>query len=78
MNAVNPRLKTLEALAHEAAARLKALSDENRRLRLGTAHLQQENGELEMKLKRLGSLSLRHDRIRNKLERIVNKLEKVG
>lgn len=75
---MQPKLKTLEGLVQETASRLRKLQQENRRLRLDLEQRQEHNGRLEAQLKRMGALGAKHAKIRNRIERLVHKLDKVA
>jgi len=75
---IRPRLKTLEALVLQAAADLKRLSSENKKLKLDFEHLREEYGKREEEIKRLRVLGTRQARLRSKIERLVERLDKVA
>lgn len=72
----SPRLKTLESLVGEATKRLKALADENRGLKAELDELRVENQRLAKEVKRHQGLSVRHDRVKQRIERLIHKIEK--
>lgn len=73
---MNQKLKSLEGLIADALVRIKKLTEENRKLALQVGHLQNENGQLEMRFKRFQALGARHEKIKAKLVRLVSKIDK--
>ena len=72
----SPRLKTLEGLVHEAARRLRKLNEEHRNLQAEIEQLRAENLRLSKDLKRFQGLTLRHDRVKARIEKLIHKIEK--
>ena len=72
------RLKDLETLVGEAAKLLKSLGDENAKLAKAVARLDEENKHLREDVRRYGQITVRHDKLRSRLERLSQKLAKLG
>ena len=70
------RLRDLETLVVEAAKRLKKLLEENVKLLSELRRLEEENGRQELELRCLKALGERTQRVRSKLDRLVQKLDK--
>ena len=73
----SPRLKTLEGLVHEAAKRLRKLGEEDRNLQAEIEQLRAENLRLSKDLKRFQGLTIRHDRVKTRIEKLIHKIERV-
>ena len=73
----NPRVQHLEPLVLRAAELIGKLRHDNAKLADRVAKLTEENGYMELQFRRFKALSQRQERIREKLERLGKKLEKV-
>ncbi|MDE2040092.1 MAG: hypothetical protein KGO96_04075 [Elusimicrobia bacterium] len=71
------RLKTLESLVAQAAAALQSTSADKKRLERALARAEEENNKLKEEVKRLSSNSVNHERLRARLERLDQKIEKL-
>ena len=74
----DPKLKELEALAAETAKLLNSLGAETRRLKETNARLDGENRRLKEELKAAALGLSRQERLRARLEKLSQKLEKLG
>lgn len=74
----NPKLKALEALAVEAAKAITELGAENRHLKEAKTRLETENRRLKEELRQALVSSHRQDRLKARLEKLAQRLEKIG
>ncbi|MEK7858128.1 MAG: hypothetical protein AAB320_03220 [Elusimicrobiota bacterium] len=74
----DPKLKELEALAAETAKLLNSLGAETRRLKETNARLDGENRRLKEELKAAALGLSRQERLRARLEKLSQKLERLG
>ena len=72
----NPKVQRLEPLVLHAAELISRLRQENAKLSERVAKLTEDNGYMELQFRRFKSLSQRQEHIREKLERLVKKLDK--
>lgn len=72
------RIKRLEELVLEAAARLRRSAEVQKKLRETLARLEERNGELELQVKRFAALPGRQARVKSRLERLLAKLDKAA
>ncbi len=71
-------LKQLEALVKQASESLQKLGAENRRLKETASRLETENKALKDEVKEARLTLARHDRLRARLGRLAEKLERVA
>jgi hypothetical protein len=72
----NPKVQRLEPLVLQAAQLIAKLRDENAKLGARVTKLTEDNGYMELQFRRFKALSQRQERLREKLERLVKKLDK--
>lgn len=72
------RFKTFESLVSQVAAALKSAAEDNGRLSGALAKLEDENRKLKEEVKRLSFASLNQDRLRARLQKLGQKLERLG
>lgn len=75
---IRPRFKALEGLVQQTALRLKELAEENRRLRRQIDELTEETRQRQGERRRVKTLDARQTRIKTRLERIVQKLDRIA
>ena len=75
---VNQKLRRLSALCHEAAARLRSLSAENKRLRREAGQAKAEKAALAEQLQAQKAARSKLDRARTRLERLAQRLDRMG
>lgn len=73
----NPRLKALEALAAEAAKALTLLGDEKARLEARLQKLEGENKHLKEELRQAQASRHLRDKLKTRLEKLAQKLERL-
>ena len=71
-------LKQLEGLVKQAAEALHALSSENRRFKETLKHLEAENKTLKEELRQARLTLARHARLKTRLTRLTDRLERIG
>ncbi len=71
-------LKTLESLVSECAKTLRGLLEDNERLLKASAKLEAENKSLKEQVRRLSSETASQAKLRARLLKISQKLEKIG
>ncbi|MHB2025051.1 MAG: hypothetical protein ACYCPQ_00225 [Elusimicrobiota bacterium] len=71
-------LKKLESLVADAAGKIRRLLEENLRLSRAAAKLEAENKSLKDQVKRLSAGAALQTRLRARLMKISQKLEKIG
>lgn len=74
----NPKLKALEALALEAAKAITELGAENAHLKEAKTRLETENRRLKEELRQALGSAHRQDRLKVRLEKLAQRLEKIG
>ena len=72
------QIKKLAELVSEATDRIASLTTDNLRLRQEVARVESLCADMELKLKRLGHLGSRQERLRGRLERALTKLDKAA
>lgn len=68
-------LRSLEALIHEAAKKIKELTAASNKLGAENSSLKAENGKLREELKALNAVAGRQERLKTRLTRLSRKLE---
>lgn len=76
MNSRVERLKKLDALVGDAAARLRALAEENKRLRAELSRAKADNAHLSAQFQKFRALSRRQEAVRKRVEKLGEKLGK--
>lgn len=71
-------LKQLEVLVKQASESLHKLGSENRQLKDALRRLEAENKSLREELKTARMTLARHERLRTRLTRLTDKLERIG
>lgn len=71
-------LKRLEALVHQSAEALKRLTEENAKLKKASDKLDEENRHLKERLRKLETVAAKHERVRVRLVKLSQKLEKIS
>ena len=71
-------LKQLEALVKQASEALQKLGAENRRFKDVLRRLEADNQTLKEELKAARLTLARHERLRTRLKRLTDKLERIG
>lgn len=71
------KFKQLEGLVQEAVKRLSKLQDDNKRLAGEAKFLRSENARLQVQLRDYHALKDRHERIRQRLEKLYRLLDKL-
>lgn len=74
----DPKLKTLENLVGEAARALKSLGAENVKLQDALRRLEADNKRLKEELRSSSTSRSKSDKLRTRLEKLAQKLEKIG
>lgn len=71
-------LQKLESLAKQAAEALQKTSSENRALREKLSRLDAEHKRMKEELREAKMTLARHDRLKNRLQKLSEKLEKIA
>ena len=71
------KVQRLEPLVLQAAELIGKLRHDNAKLSEKVSKLTEDNGYMELQFRRFKALSQRQERIREKLERLAKKLDKV-
>ncbi|MBI3288206.1 MAG: hypothetical protein HYZ74_01670 [Elusimicrobia bacterium] len=71
-------LKQLEGLVKQASEALRKMGAENRQLRDAARRLESENRSLKDELREARLTLARHQRLRTRLSRLAERLEKIG
>ena len=75
---MSARLKTLETLVQEAAKHVKRLSTDNLKLRAEADALEKENQRLKQQVRSLAAVGVRQEKLKARVERLLQKLDKAG